>query len=666
MGVLQIQTDFTHGELSPLMRGRYDTRLYLKACERLTNMLVLPQGAATRRFGMEFEQIIVANSDEYQLFEFRSIEDDNFLLIVVDLQLLIFNENGTQHPSSPLTFPYPGSLLVNTEIKYSQTHDESLFTHPTIQSQALRFNPLTNVFTTQPFTFKNNPTFDFQDVDYSGSTFELSTKAVGATGIITASVGVFDAEHVGGLFIALGETADSPVGVARLTALNSATIMNITIVSPFNIIGGKFQGADSILEKVAISTLRGWPRTSTFYENRLIFGGSKALPQTIMMSQVGDYRDFSVGSGSATDAIIATISSNQSSKINNLVADRSLQVFTESGEFSPPQLQENALIPTNISIRKQSSIGNDARVQPVVIDNNTFYMQVGGRSIMAFVYNETTASYQSVESSTVSNHLIADVVDMTTFKGRTNSDANFLFLINGDVVKRVDETLPEGTLISFQTISEQNVQAWSPQVTKDGIFKRVQSVGNELYFIIEREIGENTVQYLERANFDRLTDSSLTFSFGTPTTTVTGLDHLEGEEVDIIADGFVVTPETVQFGQVTVDNAASEFEIGLSITTEIRTMPINVMGETGPLLTIPKRVPRYFIDLFESQGVEVNGVLIKNLLFSKEFISDPLPLVTDLFEIPNLAGWDRRQTITLTQNGAFKMTVLGIGYEVDL
>lgn len=668
MGLIQVQTDFTHGELSPLMRSRYDTKLYLKACERLTNMLVLPQGAATRRFGSNFIEDINTSPNEYQLFEFRSVEGENFLLMLTDLELRIFNDDGTQHASSPIVFPFTGAQLSNSEIRYAQTHDESLFVHPDVQPKALRFNPTTNTFTAADFTFKNPPTFDFQDVDYSGSTFTLSVSQAGQSGTITSTVALFDGEYVNGIFIYLGTDAGSPVGLARLTGLVNANVMNITVVNEFNsnVTSTGAPGVDSILEKVAISSTKGWPLSVTFYENRLILGGTKSLPQTLFMSQIGDYRDFSIGSGQDSDAIVATISSNENNNILHLVADRSLQVFTVSGEFSPPQLEATPLTPTAISIRKQSTIGSDPRSQPQVIDNNTLYSQRGGRSIMAFVYDDNAASYQSVESSTVSNHLISDVIDMTTLKGRSDSDANFLFLVNAGTIERIDETLPEGSIAAFQTIAEQNIKAWSPIITQNGKYKRIQAVGDVLFYIVEREIDGNTFQYLEKANFDSLTDSNIEFTAGAPTTIVGGLGHLEGETVSIIADGFVVTPEIVVNGELTVDNAATVFEIGLDVVTEVRVMPINANGESGPLLPIPKRLPRNFIDLYKSQGVVVNGVQLKNLLFSEEFITDPLPLRSGLFEVSNLDGWDRRQTISITQYGPFKMTVLGIGYEVDL
>lgn len=672
MGLIQVQTDFTHGELSPLMRSRYDTSIYLKAAERMTNVLVLPQGPATRRFGITFDRNLNVNSNEYELFNFLSIEGENFLLMLTNLELRVFNQDGTEHPSSPITFPFSGDKLIKSEVKYAQTHDEALFVHPLLPPQALRFNATTNTFTTQVFSFKNDPTIDFQDVDYSNTTFELGVILPGDKGVITATTAVFDSEHVGGVFIYLGDTAASPLGLARLTKLNSTTQMDITIITEFNKGAQIFSssagapGADSILEKVAISTARGFPRSVTFYENRLVFGGTKSLPQTLFMSQISDYRDFSPGTGSADDAIVATISSNQSSNINHIISDRSFQVFSERGEFAPPQLEDAALTATSISIRQQSSIGSARQVDPVVLDGATFYVQTGGKSVMAFLYSDNTASYESIPSSTLSDHLISDVLDMTTLKGQLASDADFLFLVNGGTVKRVDETLPEGTLTAFQTLRSQNIQAWTPQITQNGKFKRVQSVGNTLFFIIEREINSQTVQYLEHADFDTLTDSNVLPPNVGPRTIIGGLSHLEGETVEIIADGFVVTPQVVVNSEVTVETAASVFEIGLDVKTEIKPMPVNVTSQNGPLLPVPKRLPRNFIDVLDTQGIEVNGVLVRNLLFSEDFIDGPLPLRSGLFELSNLDGWDRRQAPSITQNGPFKMTILGIGYEVEV
>lgn len=672
MTFFQVQTDFTHGELSPLMRARFDTALYLKAAEKLQNVLVVPQGAAQRRFGLDFmREFITANENEYQMFEFQRTEEDPILLILFNLQLRIFELDGSEHPDSPIATPWSGALIANSEVKYAQTHNAAIFTHPDFISKKLLFESGGSPdFRLLDFTFKNFPTFDFQDVVYSGITFSMPDVDPQKTSVLTASSAIFDSEHVGGVFMYLGGNVADPIGIARITSLSSASVANVRIITTFNeAIKTAVLGVDAILEKVAFSATRGWPRTVTFYENRLLFGGSKTLPQTLFFSQIADYEDFSLGTADANEAIILTISSNDLSAIDHVIADKGLQVFTRSGEFAPPQVNEQALTPDNtISIRKQSSNGVSPQVQPVVADNVTFYIRKGGKAVMAFVYADGTASYNSLEASTTSEHLISSPVDAAVLKGREESDANFLFVINSGTVERVDETESAGSVAIFQVLSEENVRAWTLTTTVDGEFKRVQNVGNDVFFIVQRTINGGTRQFLEKINFDSLMDSMLEFTFVSPTTTVTGLEHLEDELVDVIGDGIWLNQQIVNLGQITVAaaHASQVFQIGLPISPVIRTMPINVPSGQGPLLYLPKRIPRQFIDFFNSQGIEVDGILIPNFNFEPAFISGPLPLVTGLFERNNLGGWDRRQTITITQEGPYPMTILGIGYEVEI
>ena len=60
MGILTIQNDFTHGEVSRAMVGRSDIELYKKSAKKLRNMLVIPTGGAKRRFGTSIVGKIIA------------------------------------------------------------------------------------------------------------------------------------------------------------------------------------------------------------------------------------------------------------------------------------------------------------------------------------------------------------------------------------------------------------------------------------------------------------------------------------------------------------------------------------------------------------------------------------------------------------------------------
>lgn len=65
-------------------------------------------------------------------------------------------------------------------------------------------------------------------------------------------------------------------------------------------------------------------------------------------------------------------------------------------------------------------------------------------------------------------------------------------------------------------------------------------------------------------------------------TTVTGLDHLEGESLAILADGSVHPPRTVVDGSITLQRAASEIHAGLGYVSDIETLDlVSQVGGAG-------------------------------------------------------------------------------------
>jgi hypothetical protein len=113
------------------------------------------------------------------------------------------------------------------------------------------------------------------------------------------------------------------------------------------------------------------------------------------------------------------------------------------------------------------------------------------------------------------------------------------------------------------------------------------STEDEVWITAGRKINGGLVRYVERAKTrywgtDQddcfFVDSGYTYD-STPTTTITGLDHLEGETVSVLADGAVADDEVVSSGQITIDQA-STVHVGLSYTYKLKPMRRG-MGETG-------------------------------------------------------------------------------------
>jgi len=85
-------------------------------------------------------------------------------------------------------------------------------------------------------------------------------------------------------------------------------------------------------------------------------------------------------------------------------------------------------------------------------------------------------------------------------------------------------------------------------------------------------------------------------------TSVSGLSHLEGKTVSILADGSVAPPQTVSAGSVTVPVASARIHVGLPFTSEIRTLPLPVEPE---IAARQKRITQ--VDLLVRHAREVEA-----------------------------------------------------------
>lgn len=672
MSTLLVQNDFTHGELAPKLLARSDIVLYRKAARQMRNVVVLPGGGAKRRFGLEFvnDQTDLTHT-QWKMHSFDLTEEKSYLLIFTTEQIKIYLDGALV-----ATVPTPYIDTAINLLKMSQTTNRLIVAHPNFQPRELIRGPDDTIWTFEAMVFSFVPFHDFVSGSYDDNQFLLSGVNIGTHELTIQGSGsfVFTEAYVGGAFFANGSSISNPLGYARIVAFNSPTSVDAKVIIAFDTNSNPFDGKDSIVAEKGWGDLesdgsgdRGWPISCTFYQDRLYFGGSRSLPQTIFASRVNDFVDFDIGTGEDDEAIIATLGGNTINNIKHIIADRSLQLFTFSSEWTPPQLEDSPLTPGNISMKKQTNEGA-TDTDPVILDNFTFYVKRGGRGVMAYRFDIDNESYNSTNASIISQNLIVNPIDSTVLKGSIFEDANYLMLVNED-----------GTLAVFQTLAEQDVSAWTLADT-DGSFIRCQEVGDQVYFLIKRTIEGEERLYLERLNFDIYTDSQSTFTFGSPTSFITGLNHLEGKTVKVRGDRFVQPDQVVVNGEITLDEAATFVEVGLNYTPLIEMLPVIVQSQQGPTNYIPKRINRIFVQFFETLGTYVNGeMLIPNLQFNDVFTPDTLePSAepqTGSFQLYN-EGWyvspkgrvsDKSpKTITITQFDPLPMNILAVGYEVTV
>lgn len=114
-------------------------------------------------------------------------------------------------------------------------------------------------------------------------------------------------------------------------------------------------------------------------------------------------------------------------------------------------------------------------------------------------------------------------------------------------------------------------------------------------------------------------DSGLSyFDSYTPTTTCTGLWHLEGETVSILADGVVLDPQVVTNGQVTLDTPAYKVHVGLPYVSDFQSLPAGLERTLALGQTTRAAVNKVILRMLSSGPVNVGP--------SFSYLTETLPI----------------------------------------
>ena len=673
-----LQNNFSHGELDPRLFAGTNLTYYYKSLKKARNVYVRPQGGIKRRHGTKYLQTVTADAGEYKMSSFIFNSDTRFVLIFQPLEIVIYQILADGDLSNDFTVVTVYTADQVPDLQFAQNGNLMIIVHPDVAPQQLIWDDASqswNIDATTPgelypVPIKNPPVYDFAK-NYYSSTFTISPVTIGKSATLTCSTAVFlDPEYVDGVFISLGAGQTEPIGFARIKSITSPTVALVDIIFPFDTsLTTATPGIDCFLGVPAISVTHGWPGSVAFYEDRLCLAATDELPQTLYLSKIGSFNDFSQGDSSDDDAIISTLSTSDFNKIKYLISDKTLQIFCSESTFSSVQTFDEPLTPSSASFRKQVAYGI-SDTKPLLIDNSTYFVREGGKAVMGFIFNPDSNSYAGDNASIFSSNLIGNPIGGAVLKGDDSEDADYMFLINED-----------GTLLTFQILSGQDISAWTisvtgpDHVTLDVItpthskFKDMVNVQNKIYTIVERIIEAVPVRMLELLSFDYFTDSSVFSIHPHDTNVVGGLSHLNGEKVRVVGDGNVLRVDNdvngglVTNGEITLLDSAKVFKTGLNFNLLAETVPANVVGQGR--LYVPKKIVRMFVDYYESVAIKVNGEFIPELAFGENVLDQPAKLGTGVFTTRGL-NWDPRVTIQITQEDPVPFLVIGLGFEVTL
>lgn len=729
-------TNFTGGELSPRLDGRNDLAKYASGCKTLQNMIVYPHGSAARRSGTSFVAEVENSAEKTRLIPFEFSTTQTYILEFGNEYIRFYKDGGAILESNKtitgITQADPGVVSitahgfsngdtivisgvagmtevngkrfkvanVNTndfelqdidgvdvdttsftaytsggvanrvyqiattyltadlfQIKYAQSADVMYLCHPEYSVKKLSRTGHTS-WTITEVDFTNGP---YLDDNVTAVTLSSSTHTVGTARDLTASAATFVSTDVGRL-VRFRE------GYGKITAFTSSTAVTWTIIKDTN------SGSSSTDWGLgAFSDTTGYPSCVTFYEQRLVFAGTEAQPQTLYFSRSGDYENMDENRGGTIaddDAIIYTIASNQVNAIRFLSATRTLIVGTVGGEFSVSGGgSDDPVTPTNILIKKQSNHGC-ANIDAIPVGNVTLFLQRAKRKIRELAYNFDVDGYVAPDMTILAEHISESGINEMSYQQEPNQ-----------IIWGVRE---DGQLIGLTYQREQQVVAWHRHIfggafsSGNAVCETIATIPTndkeyQTWVIVKRTIDGVTrryVEYLNQFDFDEDDDTSFNFldsqlSYdGSATTTISNLDHLEGQVVSVLANGSAHPDRTVTNGSITLARSSTKVKVGLPYTSILQTMRIDAGSQNGTSQAKTKRIYNITVRLFESLGVEVGPDLnnMESIPFrsSAQPMNEPIPVFTGDKEVEFRGNYETDGYIYVRQTQPLPLTVLSL------
>lgn len=412
------------------------------------------------------------------------------------------------------------------------------------------------------------------------------------------------------------------------------------------------------------STSSGYPTCAGFFEDRLVFAGSKTEPQTFWTSKTGDYFNFGTSIPALdNDAITATLNGGQMNGIKAIVAFGELILLTAGGEY---KVTGNGKPITGENVLSQAQeYRGISDVLPVTVGSRIVYLQQHGGIIRDLAYSYDVDKYTGDDLNLLASHLFErHKVTSMTYQQTPNSI--------------IWCTRDDGLLLGLTYLKEQDVYAWHQHSTAHGKFINVCSIPgpleDELYCVVERE-GNYYVERMEAREASAepedqyFVDAGVTVSGSAKTNEVTGLGHLEGWEVAILADGNVQPRQTVTDGKITLNRAYNKIHVGLPIHAEMETLPLEFNGEDGAWMSRKKRVTALMAMFKDSRGGVYgvsDGPQNEFKWRSTEKWGSPINLFNGKKKMPlPQATWNETVTVKITQNDPLPITIISLVPQIE-
>ena len=713
------QPSFTSGEIDPALHARADLPLYRTGLAECFNYIIMPQGGARNRPGFAYKGQ-TRNDSQTRLIPFAYNDDDSYLLEFTANRMRVYR-NGVQvtlsgapsawavttayaqgdhsanggtnyycyvaHTSAAADEPgvganwedywialtgdiveiyHPFTYAQLAEMDYAQNADVIVLAHSSQDPLkltrtdhdlwtlvSLTYTPAIAAPTALSGSGGAGTSYSYKVTAVDAVTFEESVASSAANnledgGTLTwtnssgaGKYNVYKREQ--GIYGFIGQSSSGTIGFkdTKLIAETEDTPPGST---------DPFSGTDQ------------FPTSVAFHEQRLCFGGANA--QRINTSQVGNYFNFSVADPAKdTDALTLDVVTNQIATIRYIVSQLDMLVFTAGAEVRISS-GDNAFVLDNLSRKTQSDYGCDVGLKPKIVGDKILFVQRGGQAIRDFAYSLEADKFTGGDLNVIAKHL---------FENKTIVAWDYA----NEPYPVVWMVMSDGSLTGLTIAPEHEVLAFHTHQTENGSIEDVCVVpeGNDtgVYFVVNRTVNGGTVRYIERLEeweFTTIQDAKFLDSHITGVitgSTISGLDHLEGETVSVLIDGDVVSDVVVTSGAVTLPRTYTSATaiVGLAYESRIGTLEPPLQDAYGNEMS----VGRVQVRVLDTRGLWAGpnaDELTEYPTRDVEDWGDAPDAVTDTLEIVIEPTWSGRGKLVVSQPDPLPSFILAVVPDVEV
>lgn len=667
---------FAGGEITPELFGRVELPKFQTGLKTCKNAITLPHGPVQSRAGTRFIGEVKTSSKRTRLIPFSYSTTQTYALEFGDLYMRAFTNGAALLNGGPvfeMATPFAEADLF--DLHFVQSADVLTVVHPTygpwkayrsgsiFVGAYIGFGPTIAAPTGQTATPTGSGSVSYSykitAIASNGREEGLPSAAATCTNNLATAGNVNTVAWTAvsgairynvyrlknGLYGYIGQTAN-------VNFVDDNIVPDTTLTPPES--------------KLPFASSGNYPRAVGYHEQRKIFASTTNNPQTFWMTMSGaeNNLNFSIPQQDS-DGIEATINSREVHQIRHIISMADLIMLTSGGAWKVSAAGDQALSPNTVGAKPHAFVGA-SNVQPVTVNNSVLYAQARGGHVRELVYDWQLSSYKANDASIMAPHLFDGytIVEMAF----AMTPVPILYCVRSD-----------GALLTCTYLPEHQVVAWH-QHTTDGAFESIcviaEGAEDRPYAIVNRTIGGSTKRYVERLESRAFAtqadafcvDCGLSYS-GAAVTSVSGLSHLEGKTVSILADGAVHAPKVVTGGSVSLDQAATKVHVGLPYVSDTELLPLALESAPDAAQGHVKNVNKAWLNLLSSGALKVGpdeDNLVEMAIRTTEPWGAPPSLVSGEFQVDVLPSWESSGSLLIRNELPLPFTMSSLSMEVAI